>query len=406
MKFTVLKRSCLFLLIFCLLFAVGCKKRAQVEDQDVAKEALSGIEMPIELYVLDEVKAGKYEPASGIYTGAYVEKDRTIKGDILKYEELIGQKQTFKVFHYSRKEGISKQDILKCIAQRKIPYVKLLLDTDYDLTSLYQLIFDMKASYSTPIFIELYPLTEKAYAPDKYREIYQRAYEIIHKYLEDVVIVWSCDDTRTGDLSLFYPGEHYMDWVGINIYIPRFKNNKQYWYEGNQNLDYWYKTFQGKKPMMISGLAISHFSTVDHAYTIQETIATCKLFYEETLQAYPRIKGVIYMDVDMASLSNQGKENYEITGHAQLVEAMNDLSLPLIIHPQLVADTPSDLNCYQKYSIEALSVQGKIYIPQEYMSLCFSKVPIRKIRYVRDLSGEIYYAYEDIKSYCNSYYAS
>lgn len=403
MKFTILKKCWICLFIFCLILLGGCNTVKRYEDTSVIKEDLSRQAADIELYVLDEIKSGKYEPDTGIYTGAYVQKDENIAGDIAKYEALIGQEQTFKVFNYKASEGITKQDILKCIAQKKIPYIKIILSTDYDLTTLYQLIFDLKDSYRTPVFIELYPLTEKSYSPIKYRETYQRAYEILHKYLEDIVVVWSSDDTRMEDISLYYPGDPYADWVGINIYIPRYKQDMPYNYTTLHHLDYWYKTFQSKKPMLISGLAISHFSKVDHSYTVQDTISKLTLFYQDALEQYPRIKGIIYMDVNMANISQNGKEDYEITRHHQIVEAMKALSLPLNIRQRLM-ETDKEQTCYQKYSVDAIYYENQLYIPQEYMSVCFNKVPLRKIRHIEDLSGKVYYAYDDIKSYCTTFY--
>lgn len=403
MKVT-LKKGLAGLSIVLVLVASGSYIYKQhLKDEPVIVEDISAKELPIELYVKNEVTSGKYEPFEGIYTGAYVEKDESVQGDLLIYEDLIGQEQTFKVFNYDATEGISKQDILKCIAQKKTPYIKLILGADYDLTSLYQLIFDLKLSYQTPIFIELYPLTEKNYKVNDYKETYQRAYEILHKYLSDIVVVWSTDETRVSDMALYYPGSSYVDWVGLNVYIPRYKNGEQYVYEGTNQLDYWYKTFQEKKPMMISALAISHFSTVDHAYTLYEAESKLNLFYDEVLLSYPRLKGIIYMNVNMAKISKNGKEDYTLTGESGLYEVVKTLSVPLKINGTLQKETKK-LDCYMRYSIKAALFDSELYIPADYMSSCFKDVPLSKIRHIEDLTGEIYYSYQDIKTYASTYY--
>lgn len=403
MKITVLKKYWIYWLFFVVVLLVGCSRFVIFEDRCADVEEIPGKVEEMEIYVMDEVKTGKYEPEAGIFTGAYVQTDSHISADISKYEELLGQKQTFKVFDYKADEGISKYEILKCMAQKKIPYIKLLLGTDYDLTPLYQMIFDIKAAYQIPIFIELYPITQKAYEPSSYRETYQRAYEIIHKYIKDVTIVWSSDDTRVEDAMIYYPGDRYTDWTGINIYIPRYKSNEPYIYLDNQKLDYWYKLFQGKKPMMISGLAISHFSRIDHAYQIQDTIEKLTLFYQDILQDYPRIKGIIYMDVDMAEVSSKGKEDYTLTGNNQIIEAMKELSIPLTIQTKLIPSKYSEY-CYQKYSVSALYIEDELYIPEQYMSVCFSKVPLNKVKRIQNLSGDIFYNYREIQQYCTTFF--
>ncbi|MBE6022361.1 MAG: hypothetical protein E7231_03890 [Cellulosilyticum sp.] len=405
MKFTTRRKWIMVsILLLTTIIIVGCSKRLFFEeDEAVIIDEISMKELPIELYVLEEVNSGKYEPQQGIYTGAYVQKDNTLQGDLSSYEKLVGQEQTFKVFTYQNQEGISKQDILKCIAQKKTPYIKLMLGTDYDLTSLYQLIFDLKLSYHTPVFIELYPLTEKNYKVSEYKETYQRAYEILHKYLSDIVVVWSTDETRVSDMALYYPGSGYVDWVGINIYIPRYKDGTAYVYEGTRQLDYWYKSFQEKKPMLISGLAISHYSKVDHAYTLYEAKSKLNLFYNEVIHSYPRLRGIIYMDIDMAQVSQIGKEDYRITSESELCETFKQLSLPLKIQSTLENEMKKSF-CYMKYSIKAALLDGKLYIPQEYMASCFKRVPLKKVQHIEDLAGQVYYDYNEIKEYCTTYY--
>lgn len=403
MKFTILKKLLLIGNLIGIVYLVGCSERVFFENQTVVLQEEAGGEYPVELYVLEEIKSGKYEPDMGIYTGAYVQKDNNIQGDLLAYESLVGQEQTFKVFTYKADEGISKQDILRCIAQKKTPYIKILLGSNYDLTPLYQFIFDMRESYHTPIFVELYPLTEKEYSISMYKETYQRAYEILHKYLTDIVVVWSTDETRIVDMALYYPGDSYVDWAGINVYIPRYKGGERYIYQGMNSLDYWYKTFQTKKPMLVSALAISHFSRVDHTYTIEETKDQLSLFYDTALEAYPRLKGMIYMDVDMADLSKKGQEDYRLTGQPVLLEALRTLSLPLNINSTL-QEQSGESTCYMKYSIVGTLFDQELYIPQEYMASCFKNVPLKKIKHVEDLAGEVFYSYEDIQKYCNTYY--
>ncbi len=403
MKFRALKKWLILMSLIVIVVFVGCSKHVLFRDDIVVMEDLDEREFPIELYVLEEVTSGKYEPQQGIYTGAYVQKDIYVQGDLLAYENLMGQTQTFKVFNYNAEEGISKQDILKCIAQKKTPYIKIILGKNYDLTSLYQLIFDLKLSYHVPTFIELYPLTEKDYSVSAYKEIYQRAYEILHKYLSDIVVVWSTDESRVSDMALYYPGSGYVDWAGINVYIPKYKNGQRYTYDGIAQLDYWYKSFQAKKPMLISALAISHYSKVDHAYSIFETQEKLRLFYDEVLMQYPRLRGVIYMNVDMAQVTSDGKEDYTLTGESRLQETMQNLSLPLKIHNTLQNELRKSF-CYMKYSVKGALINNELYIPQEYMAACFKDVPLRKLKSIEDLSGEVYYAYSEIKEYCTTYY--
>ena len=115
------------------------------------------------------------------------------------------------------------------------------------------------------------------------------------------------------------------------------------------------------------------------------------------------MKGILYMDVNMKLVSGKGKEDYSIAGEELLCETMRDLSIPLKVNPYLENEVKKS-ECYMKYSVKGMLIGDSLYIPQEYMASCFKDVPLRKLKKVNDLSGEVYYAYEDIKAYCTTYY--
>lgn len=400
------RRVLLIGLACMLLLLSACSKRVLYNEQTVGLTAHAQRQVPLELYVEEEIKLGEYEPISSIYTGAYVEKDENIVGDLLAYEKIIGQVQTFKVFEYNLNQVLSSQELLRCIAQKKTPYVKIVLDSQYDLTSVYRLVYDLKSAYSVPVFIELYPLTTKNYSPAEYKKTYQRAHEIIHKYVKNAVIVWSTDEERVSDMLLYYPGDKYVDWVGMNIYIPRYKHGERYSYNGIKQLDFWYKNFQHQKPLLISSLAISHFSRVDHVYTIEETQDQLTLFYKEVLEDYPRLKGILYMDVDMNAISKTNKEDYRLTTQPALIQTMKALSLPLAYESIVQTSQKDKASCYMKYSIIGSYFDDQLYISEEYIGICFPKINLKKIPKIQDLQGEVYYALEELSKYASCYYKS
>lgn len=406
MKHTIPKRVLLIGLAGMLLSLSACSKSVLYDEQTVGLEAYAQRQVPLELYVEEEIKLGEYEPVSGVYTGAYVQKDENITGDLLAYERMLGQVQTFKVFEYNLEENLPAQELLRCMAQKKVPYIKIVLDNNYDLTPLYHLVYDLKSAYGMPVFIELYPLTTRNYAPSEYKKIYQRAYEIVHKYVKNAIVVWSTDESRVSDMPLYYPGDKYIDWAGINIYIPRYKQGERYSYEGTKQLDFWYKNFQHTKPMLISSLAISHFSRVDHVYTIHETQDQLTLFYKEVLENYPRLRGILYMNVDMNAISNNNKEDYRLTTQPALINTMKALTLPLACENTLQIPQKDKVPCYMKYSIIGTYFEDKLYISEEYMGTCFPKVNLKKVAKKQDLQGEVYYALDELSKYTACYYKS
>lgn len=401
----VISIGIIFLMLSILLMsAASCSQKTESSNEPVSLTEASKKNCDIQLYIKQDIKSGKYEPSKGIYLGAYVEKNNDIQADIAVFEEIVGQPQTFKVFQYTMGKGLSSQDILKCIAQKKVPYIKILLGSDFDLTPLYRMISDLNASYSVPIFIELFPLNFNLSQPVAYKEIYKRAYEIIDKYLDHAVIVWSVDDSRLYDMPLYYPGDHLVDWVGVNLYIPQYKDNTKYVFDNLEAIDFWYKSFQKSKPMIISSLAVSHFSRVDHTYSLKDAEYKLNLFYKEMLSIYPRIKGILYIDVDMGEVVKNGKEDYRITSQKELTDYMKQVFKSSDFLDELQESDQKEIPIYMKYDIIATQFGEELYLPKKYMNILLKKVPLSKITMLQDLSGEKFYKLKDVKQYIDIYY--
>jgi len=403
----VISIGIIFLMLLVLLMSfVSCSQNTVPMNEPVSITEASKKNCDIALYIKQDSKLGKYEPSKGIYLGAYVEKNRDINADITAFEEIVGHPQTFKVFQYTMEKGIKAQDILTCIAQNKVPYIKLLIGKDYDLAPLYRMVSDLKASYSVPVFIELFPLSAHLSQPVAYKEIYQKAYQIIDKYLDHAVIVWSVDDSRLYDMPLYYPGDQYIDWVGINLYIPQYKDNAKYTFNNLEAIDFWYKSFQKSKPMMISALAISHFSRVDHTYALKDAEHKLNLFYSEMSASYPRIKGILYIDVDMGEVFKNGKEDYRITSQKELTDYMKQLFKKGDFLDELQESDLKEAPIYMKYDIVSAQFGEELYLSKKYMNVLLKKVPLSKITMLQDLSGEKFYKLKDIKQYIDLYYNS
>ena len=151
-----MKKGILIGIIFLCLILSGCTK----EETSVSNIMQTRKEKAITLYIKEDTTLGQYEPRKGVYMGAYVEMDDNIDGDITKFDKIIGSTNLFKVFQYNPKVRLESKDILKCIAKKKIPYIKLYYTSEGDLTAVYRLAMDLKNTYHTAVFIELFPLTD------------------------------------------------------------------------------------------------------------------------------------------------------------------------------------------------------------------------------------------------------
>jgi hypothetical protein len=71
-----------------------------------------------------------------------------------------------------------------------------------------------------------------------------------------------------------------------------------------------YYTYQAKKPLAITELAVSHYTTADHVYRDQAAAAELERVYGTIAKDYPRIKLINYYDFDQpAQADNTGQSD-------------------------------------------------------------------------------------------------
>ena len=392
-----MKSTLIGILCCCLLF-VGCTTD-YINDPNLSSEAIltsTCEEKLVDIYIPKHVERGLYEPNEGIYIGAYVENNSIIDQDIRKFESLVDKKHAMRVMQYQSSQDVSGKQMLQCLANKQTPYIKILMTGDYDLTPIYHLVSDIKTKYKIPVFIELYPLVENMGDPERYKEHYQSAYELIKKHLEDAVIVWSMDMGQVSDYMSYYPGDRMVDWIGLNTYIPQYQSGKKYDEPFKKNIDLWYKSFQGDKPLILSGIALSHYSRIDHTYRIDETKSLLNYFYSTIPELYPRIKGMLYIDVDMAEVSKKGKENYALSTQKDLVSVYNELVKPDKFLQEVEDLKRGSLTVPMKYTVSVLDVEGDYYMEKDYARALFNTLDMRKIKYLDYIDGNRYYQIESL----------
>ncbi|ONI41654.1 hypothetical protein AN639_03270 [Candidatus Epulonipiscium fishelsonii] len=389
--------------IICFIFIlVGCEKKEEaLLSEPVTYIEETSREEILNVYINEEVSLEAYEPIEGVYLGAFAEKNKDLNNDIINFEQAIGQEQAFRVFQYTKAQSINTQDILSCVANKQVPYIKYLLDENSS-PKVYEFINDVGAVYSTPLFIELYPVTENITNPTAYKQQYQETYDLIKNYLPNATIVWSMDYTRIQDWAGYYPGNYMVDWVGLNIYLPRYKEETLFNEDISDVIDMWYKTFQEKKPMMISSLAISHFSNVDYTYIIADAKNKLKYFYQDIPQKYPRIKGILYIDINMQDLG--GTDDYRVSIQSELAEYINQLTTnPLFLH-EIKSEIDLNAKQYITYTLPILVYNNKHYLSEIYASQVFDSKSLNQVNAFKDLEGAIYYPLEDMQAYADFYF--
>lgn len=129
----------------------------------------------------------------------------------------------------------------------------------------------------------------------KYKEKFRLVARVMHQEAPNVAMVWTPNDWPIGSEDAYYPGDEYVDWVGVSSYPPFLANGapkqNNTWMDRFRGI---YDKYGSRKPIMISeGAAIPN---VEYTKTDVSWAAAYELqrFYAGAARRYPNLKGICY----------------------------------------------------------------------------------------------------------------
>lgn len=163
--------------------------------------------------------------------------------------------------------------------------------------------------------------------PEKYIEKFKIVHDILAKDAPNVAMVWAPNFFPWDNMANYYPGDDYVDWVGVSAYTSLSYTEETKTMKLNANpidlLKHIVEGYGDRKPVMIVEGAVSYRSTAEP--TIDYTdwgVNNLKRFYQYIPLVYPEIKAFYYYD----STGVAGdKESYMLTGNVKLKETYSDI---------------------------------------------------------------------------------
>lgn len=314
------KLSVIFLLIIQILS--GCQSKDLMKNKEEEKTKVS-LEHKIKKtaytgYFQKEIQLAKYEPSQGTYLGAYVLANPEIEFDIKYFEEAVSKNMAIGLRHYQIGDPFPDQWLLECLANKKAPHIVITPENQaspYKKEDLEETAKKFKDTYGIPVFIEFYPGAKEYGDPADYIAYFQLAKEIFAHHAPNAALVWSMDMEDVYDSMIYYPGDDYVDWVGMSMYFPVYKDDLKYTVDVKEHLDYFYNMYKDKKPMMLSKLAVSHYSNKDHTFYLEKAEDIIEEIYSAIPKDYPRIKAINYIDINniKTAPSNMGYDNFKVS---------------------------------------------------------------------------------------------
>lgn len=299
----------------------------------------------IEFYELKEAPAPpiilqKYEPQVGAYIGAFISKENKYnvreymenKGTnkFLDFNQLLGKKHaTF--FDYSSVGYKLNQSLGG--AERSLIEAEGALHIGYEpLKGLDQVTEGTVREYAKelgalkiPIFLRYASEMNGQWAPwngnpSKYIEKWKMVHDIFEQEAPNVAMVWSPAEVPINEIDKYYPGDNYVDWVGMSIYSAQFENGDMTKTTDQRNplsgLDYIYNKYASRKPIMVSEYGASHQAGygINKQDTTKFAVAKMTYFYESIRIKYPRVKCIQWYSANNYNIKDTSKNrvNYSL----------------------------------------------------------------------------------------------
>lgn len=184
--------------------------------------------------------------------------------------------------------------------------------------------------------------------PEGFKAAFRHVANLARQYTTNTAMVWSINKVSSWDIEMndYYPGDEYVDWVGVSCYSGKYFLGRNDWPEKEKFNEVVFQTgdnadpvrgmrevitkYGGRKPIMLAESGASHTiqslgeDATDWAKTELERM------YHYIPMVYPQVKLIAYFDKTIETEVN----DYALTSNQQ----MKDLYKELVAQPQFIQD--------------------------------------------------------------------
>lgn len=278
---------------------------------------------------------GPYEPAHGCYIGAYIELDPTVKGDVEAFENLTGKKHCsyFRYVGYGQPFPFAWVKELK--ARGQVPHIAWEPNQGLDAVQDDEYLrgwAEAARRADVPIFLRFASEMNgnwQAWSgnPALYVEKWRLVYRVMHQIAPKVVMVWCPFAVPQGSITSYYPGDEYVDWVGVNIYSVKRHDGDPKKIAGEDPTDllrYVYKLYASRKPIAICEYAATHYCNALKLRCPEFAVEKMRQLYSALPTEFPRVRMINWFSVNAAS-DNLADNDYSVTTDPQVLAAYREI---------------------------------------------------------------------------------
>lgn len=288
-------------------------------------------------------KLERLEPASGCYVGAFIDRDSNLRqqvmasqryGDVDQFNELTGKKHASFFMYRSYGEPFPTKwgEYLK----QRGAIINIAWEPDnIDLVTADQSYLDRfvadAARLDHPVILRF--ASEMNGAWTSYNgdpEAYKKAFRAVHQATRKapkVALLWCPNAVPVKDIDDYYPGDEYVDWVGVNFYSVPFLDNdvnrSGQRIHPTEHLKYVYEKYSKRKPIAIGEWAASQQSSASEENFLGFGTTKMAQLYSSLPTRFPRVKLVYWYDKDNITAeakADRRLNNYQLTSPPEMLE--------------------------------------------------------------------------------------
>ena len=157
---------------------------------------------------------------------------------------------------------------------------------------------------------------------ESYKKAFRKVSDIIHYNVPNAAMVFSPNMVSSWDVNVedYYPGDEYVDWVGMSLYMMKYFQGIKNRDEDSKYLEVVFETgdsatpvlcakklvelYGDRKPIMFSEGGESHYVRTTHEDSTGWALNRLKQTYTYLPMVYPQVKMMMYFDTVMSAEIN------------------------------------------------------------------------------------------------------
>lgn len=325
------------------------RNKGEIQAALVLERRSSNLRSELEVFVLkDSDKIPRqnsppelYEPPAGLYFGAFVEQDRNVGGNNQgHFNTLTGTQHAifFTYHHYGRPFPHNWARIAKeagaaiHLALEPQSGLQMVKDDNY----LRQFARQAYAA-QVPVFLRFASEMNGNWVrwhgnPQLYIEKWRVVARVMREEAPNVAMVWTPNSVPVVNIQDYYPGDDYVDWVGVNLYSVAYfdgdRNRPAYNVNPLDLIRPIYDMYADRKPIQVSEFGATHFTTATNEDTTDFAITKMLQLYHGVSMLMPRVKNINWFSMNTITEAHNPRRrlnNFSITENTRLKQAYQEM---------------------------------------------------------------------------------